>query len=114
MTTSVPNPEWQHLETLYNVILPDVLGSPMLGFRDGMWFILNAGSLPQPLTTRAAILRYPDAAGSIVQVVCWYMRENNHHEHAVDLATELALTVSEVVRDNRTDQYPLSGQGAFF
>ncbi|KWW97911.1 hypothetical protein C3Y87_19455 [Carbonactinospora thermoautotrophica] len=96
---SIPglSPQWRDLERWYNVVLPDALGNPMLGFRDGCWFSLTAGS-PAPLTAHAAIKRCPDAASTIVQVICWWMREHRHHDRALDLATELALAVGDLAR----------------
>lgn len=90
-------PQWQDLERWYNVVLPDALGNPLLGFRDGRWFFLASGSAT-PLTVHAALKRHPDAAGTIVQVICWWMREHHRNERALDLATELALAVGELTR----------------
>lgn len=83
----------------FDVILPDALGHPALGFRDGRWFRVGADQPPHPVAARAAILGNPDAAGPIVQIMCWWMRENPWHGHAVDLATELALLVGEMSRE---------------
>ena len=47
---------------------------------------------------RSAIILCPHAAGSIVQIVCWWMRENTQTSRALDLATELALCVGELAR----------------
>jgi hypothetical protein len=96
VTISHANGAWRELERHYNVVLPDALGHPMLGFRDGTWFAIGPGGMPQPLSARSAIMRFPGSAGSIVQVMCWWMREFHTHPRAIDLATELAFTVSEM------------------
>lgn len=98
MSGSVLNAEWRHLERSYDVVVPDSLGNPMLAFRDGHWFGLGPGAAPRPVTARSAILRYPEAAGTVVQITCWWMREHGYAERALDLATEVALTVSELTR----------------
>jgi len=86
----------QHdLETQYQVVLQDTLGHPTLGFRDGTWYRLTVSG-PQALQLRGAIRTCPHAAGSIVQIACWWMRENPTQNRALDLATELALTVGEL------------------
>ncbi|MFL6110263.1 MAG: hypothetical protein ACJ786_02770 [Catenulispora sp.] len=85
------------LELQYQVVLQDTLGHPALGFRDGTWYRLTVSG-PQALQLRGAIRTCPHAAGSIVQIACWWMRENPTQNRALDLATELALTVGELVR----------------
>jgi hypothetical protein len=87
----------RELERQYQVVLPDSVGQAALGFRDGVWFRLNSGT-PRPVLIRSAIILCPHAAGSIVQIVCWWMRENAHTSRALDLATELALCVGELAR----------------
>ncbi|MGH3415518.1 MAG: hypothetical protein ACRDSS_03525, partial [Actinocrinis sp.] len=84
-------------ERQFQVVLPDPVGQAAVGFRDGVWFRLNSGS-PHPVPIRSAIILCPHAAGSIVQIVCWWMRENARTPRALDLATELALTVGELAR----------------
>jgi hypothetical protein len=84
-------------ERQYQVVLPDPVGKPAVGFRDGSWFRLNSGA-PHPIPIRSAIILCPHAAGSIVQIICWWMRENNRNTRALDLATELALAVGEIAR----------------
>jgi hypothetical protein len=84
-------------ERHYQVVLPDAVGQATVGFRDGVWFRLNSGT-PHPVPIRSAIILCPHAAGSIVQIVCWWMRENTRAPRALDLATELALTVGELAR----------------
>ena len=87
----------RELERHYQVVLPDSVGQAALGFRDGVWFRLSGGT-PRPVLIRSAIILCPHAAGSIVQIVCWWMRENTHLPRALDLATELALCVGELAR----------------
>jgi hypothetical protein len=87
----------RELERQYQVVLPDSVGQPALGFREGVWFRVNAGA-PRPVLIRSAIILCPHAAGSIVQIACWWMRENAHTSRALDLATELALCVGELAR----------------
>ena len=87
----------RELERQYHVVLQDSLGHPALGFREGTWFRLTVSG-PQPLQLRGAIRTCPHAAGSIVQIACWWMRENPMQPRSLDLATELALTVGELVR----------------
>jgi hypothetical protein len=87
----------RELERQYQVVLPDSVGQAALGFRDGVWFRVNAGA-PRPVPLRSAIILCPHAAGSIVQIACWWMRENARTSRALDLATELALTVGELAR----------------
>jgi hypothetical protein len=82
-------------ERHYQVVLPDSVGQATVGFRDGVWFRLNSGT-PHPVPIRSAIILCPHAAGSIVQIACWWMRENSRMPRALDLATELALTVGEL------------------
>jgi hypothetical protein len=73
------------------------VGQAALGFREGVWFRVNAGA-PRPVPIRSAIILCPHAAGSIVQIACWWMRENARTSRALDLATELALCVGELAR----------------
>ncbi|HET9171480.1 MAG TPA: hypothetical protein VFN97_18725 [Actinospica sp.] len=87
----------RELERQYQVVLPDSVGQPALGFREGVWFRVSGGS-PRPVQIRSAIILCPHAAGSIVQIACWWMRENAHTSRALDLATELALCVGELAR----------------
>lgn len=84
-------------ERHYQVVLPDSVGQAALGFREGSWFRLNSGT-PHAVPIRSAIIICPHAAGSIVQIVCWWMRENTRSPRALDLATELALAVGELAR----------------
>lgn len=96
------NPRFRELERWYSVVIPDALGNPLLGFRDGSWFGLHSGPTPNPLTARTAILGYPQSAGTVVQVICWWMREHHQHSRALDLATELALAVGELAAQTPT------------
>ncbi|MCF2532105.1 hypothetical protein [Yinghuangia soli] len=97
-TPFIPRPPEGPLRS-FDVVLPDALGHPALGFRDGTWFRIGPGHPPLPVGARTAILGHPDAAGPIVQIMCWWMRQHPGHGHAVDLATELALLVGEMTRD---------------
>ncbi len=84
-------------ERQFQVVLPDAVGQATVGFREGVWYRLNSGA-PHPVPIRSAIILCPHAAGSIVQIACWWMRENSRSPRALDLATELALTVGELAR----------------
>lgn len=90
----------------FDVVLPDALGHPALGFRDGTWFRIGHAHPPRPVAARNAILGHPDAAGPIVQIMCWWMREHPGDRHAVDLATELALLVGDMSRSIPTPRMP--------
>jgi hypothetical protein len=87
----------REFERQFQVVLPDSVGQAAIGFRDGVWYRLNSGT-PHVVPIRSAIILCPHAAGSIVQIVCWWMRENARTPRALDLATELALTVGELAR----------------
>ena len=87
----------RELERHYQVVLPDSVGQAALGFREGVWFRVNSGA-PRPVPIRSAIILCPHAAGSIVQITCWWMRENGRTSRALDLATELSLCVGELAR----------------
>ena len=84
-------------ERHFQVVLPDSVGQATVGFREGVWYRLNSGA-PYGVPIRSAIILCPHAAGSIVQIACWWMRENARTPRALDLATELALTVGELAR----------------
>lgn len=90
----------------FDVVLPDALGHPALGFRDGTWFRIGHAHPPRPVAARNAILGHPDAAGPIVQIMCWWIREHPGDRHAVDLATELALLVGDMSRSIPTPRMP--------
>jgi len=80
----------------YDVTLTGALGYADLGFRDGRWYAL--GSRPRSVSTRDALRAHPELGGPIVQVVCWWMRQNPCDARALDAATELAFAVAEVAR----------------
>lgn len=87
--------------SVYDVSLTGPLGTIDLGFAGGHWYSL-AGDESRPVTTGEAMRSHPELVGQIVQVVSWWMRENPKTDRALDLATELAMAVSEVVRTERT------------
>lgn len=81
----------------YDVVLPGPLGDLEIGFRDANWYSLSSHA-PRRLRIREVLASHPQHAGSLVQVVCWWMRENSGSVRALDLATELALAVSDFAR----------------
>jgi hypothetical protein len=90
-------PEPRQADSQFDVVLPDPAGNPMLAFKHGQWFKLGAGGITSsPITVRSAVLEYSDMAGSVVQILCWWMRENSRRERSLDIATELALAVTEL------------------
>jgi hypothetical protein len=90
-------PEPRPVDSQFDVVLPDPAGNPMLAFKNGQWFKLGAGGITSsPITVRSAVLEYSDMAGSVVQILCWWMRENSRRERSLDIATELALAVTEL------------------
>src|SRR5207248_9098762 len=89
------------VELQYQVVLQDTLGHPTLGFRDGTWYRLTVSG-PQALQLRGAIRTCPHAAGSIVQIACWWMRENPTQNRALDLATELRSEERRVGKEGKT------------
>jgi hypothetical protein len=90
-------PEPRPVDSQFDVVLPDSAGNPMLAFKNGQWFKLGAGGITSsPITVRSAVLEYSDMAGSVVQILCWWMRENSRRERSLDIATELALAVTEL------------------
>jgi hypothetical protein len=90
-------PEPRQADSQFDVVLPDSAGDPMLAFKNGQWFKLGAGGITSsPITVRSAVLEYSDMAGSVVQILCWWMRENSRRERSLDIATELALAVTEL------------------
>ena len=90
-------PEPRQPDSQFDVVLPDPAGNPMLAFKHGQWFKLGAGGITSsPITVRSAVLEYSDMAGSVVQILCWWMRENSRRERSLDIATELALAVTEL------------------
>ncbi len=90
-------PEPRQPDSQFDVVLPDPAGEPALAFKNGQWFKLGVGGITSsPITVRSAVLDHSDLAGSVVQILCWWMRENSRRERALDIATELALAVTEL------------------
>lgn len=100
MTAPTPSPSRSvgvaH-STEYDVALTGPLGLPELGFVAGQWYSLS-GLNPRAIAVRDALRADIDQASSIVQVTCWWMRENRDAPRAIDLATEMALAVSEFLK----------------
>ena len=85
----------------YDVTLTGPLGTADLGFTRGQWYSL-AGDESRAVAVGDAVWSHPELAGQIVQVACWWMRENPKSDRALDLATEIAMAVSDAVRGNRS------------
>jgi hypothetical protein len=81
----------------FDVTLMGPLGEPEFGFAHGQWFSLT-GETAREVTVGEAIVAHPDKAGPIVQLACWYLREKPSTARALDLATELAMAVSDLAR----------------
>lgn len=81
----------------FDVTLMGPLGDPEFGFHGGQWYSLT-GDSAREVTVGEAIVAHPDKAGPIVQLACWYLREKPSTGRALDLATELAMAVSELAR----------------
>jgi hypothetical protein len=81
----------------FDVTLMGPLGEPEFGFTGGQWYSLT-GESAREVTVGEAILAHPDKAGPIVQLACWYLREKPSTARALDLATELAMSVSDLAR----------------
>jgi hypothetical protein len=81
----------------FDVTLMGPLGEPEFGFAGGQWFSLT-GETAREVTVGEAILAHPDKAGPIVQLACWYLREKPSTGRALDLATEMAMAVSDLAR----------------
>ncbi len=81
----------------FDVTLMGPLGEPEFGFTGGQWYSLT-GESAREVTVGEAILAHPDKAGPIVQLACWYLREKPSTGRALDLATELAMAVSDLAR----------------
>jgi hypothetical protein len=81
----------------FDVTLMGPLGEPEFGFAHGQWYSL-AGETAREVTVGEAIVAHPDKAGPIVQLACWYLREKPSTARALDLATELAMAVSDLAR----------------
>lgn len=88
-------------DSAYDVTLTGPLGTADLGFAAGQWHSI-AGEEARRVTVGDAVWSHPELAGQIVQVACWWMRENPKADRALDLATEIAMAVSDAVRGNRT------------
>lgn len=88
-------------DSAYDVTLTGPLGTADLGFTGGRWYSI-AGDEARPVGVGDAVWSHPELAGQIVQVACWWMRENPKADRALDLATEIAMAVSDAVRGNRT------------
>lgn len=82
---------------VFDVTLMGPLGEPEFGFAHGQWYSLT-GETAREVTVGEAILAHPDKAGPIVQLACWYLREKPSTARALDLATELAMSVSDLAR----------------
>ena len=81
----------------FDVTLMGPLGEPEFGFHGGQWYSLT-GDSAREVTVGEAIVAHPDKAGPIVQLACWYLREKPSTARALDLATELAMAVSDLAR----------------
>lgn len=78
----------------YDVTLTGALGLVELGFRGGFWYSIT-DSYARPVTVAVAMRTHPQLCGQITQLVCWWMRQHPMSDRALDLATELAMAVSE-------------------
>ncbi|NDL60121.1 hypothetical protein [Phytoactinopolyspora mesophila] len=85
------------LHQQYEVVYDDAEGRPLLAFTDGQWWDMTSYT-PRPVTVRFALRRDPSWAGAVVQTVCLWMRSHPNDERSFDLATELALAVGELAR----------------
>jgi hypothetical protein len=85
------------LHQQYEVVYDDADGRPLLAFTDGQWWDMTSYT-PRPVTVRFALRRDPSWAGAVVQTVCLWMRSHPNDERSFDLATELALAVGELAR----------------
>jgi hypothetical protein len=85
------------LHQQYEVVYADADGRPLLAFTDGQWWDMTSYT-PRPVTVRFALRRDPSWAGAVVQTVCLWMRSHPNDERSFDLATELALAVGELAR----------------
>jgi hypothetical protein len=81
----------------FEVVYDDAAGRPMIAFTEGQWYDVT-GHTPRPISVRNALRRDAAWAGAVVQTVCLWMRSNPRHERSFDLATELALAVGELAR----------------
>ncbi|MGQ0631855.1 MAG: hypothetical protein ACT4P1_12505 [Sporichthyaceae bacterium] len=84
----------------FDLTLTGPLGGPEFGFAEGRWLsITDTGTRPVSVST--VLIAHPEKAGQITQLACWWLRENPKRERAIDLATELSLAVSDLVRRAR-------------
>lgn len=81
----------------FDVTLMGPLGEPEFGFHGGQWYSLT-GDSAREVAVGEVIVAHPDKAGPIVQLACWYLREKPSTSRALDLATELAMAVSDLAR----------------
>lgn len=88
-----------HITSLddFEVVYDDAAGRPMIAFSEGQWYDVT-GHTPRPISVRNALRRDAAWAGAVVQTVCLWMRSSPRHERSFDLATELALAVGELAR----------------
>lgn len=81
----------------FDATLHGALGLVELGFRGGVWYSVTDSS-SRPVTVAGAMKAHPQLAGQISQLVCWWIRQHPMSDRALDLATELAMAVSEMAR----------------
>lgn len=81
----------------YDVTLMGPLGEPEFGFGGGHWYSL-IGEQAREVPVGDAMSAHPDKAGQIVQLACWWLREQPNTARALDLATELSMAVAELAR----------------
>ncbi len=81
----------------YDVTLMGPLGDPEFGFGGGRWYSL-IGEQTREVPVGDALSAHPDKAGQIVQLACWWLREQPNTARALDLATELSMAVAELAR----------------
>lgn len=81
----------------YDVTLMGPLGEPEFGFGGGYWYSL-IGEQAREVPVGDAINAHPDKAGQIVQLACWWLREQPSTARALDLATELSMAISALAR----------------
>lgn len=79
----------------YDVTLTGALGLVDLGFRGGFWYAITDRAARQ-VSVAEAMRRNPELSSQITQLVCWWMRQHPMSDRAMDLATELAMAVSEL------------------
>lgn len=97
MAGSAPAPEAAPVARRYDVTLMGPLGEPEFGFGQGRWYAL-AGPNAREVAVAEPLRAHPDKAGQVVQLACWWLRENPNQARALDLATELSMAISELAR----------------